>query len=56
MPEKITEARMFTCARPPLKRPTSMLATPYMRSVRPEAFMISVARMKSGTASSTKEP
>ena len=56
MPEKITLARMLTCASPPLNRPTSMSAKPYIRSVSCEAFMISAARMKSGTASSTKLP
>ena len=56
MPEKITLARMLTWASPPRKRPTSMSAKPYMRSVRLAAFMISAARMKSGTARSTKLP
>ena len=56
MPEKMTLATMLTWASPPLKRPTSMLAKPNSRSVSLPAFMISAARMKSGTASSTKLP
>ena len=56
MPEKITLATMLTWASPPLKRPTSMSAKPYIRSVSRPAFMISAARMKSGTARSTKLP
>ena len=47
-------ATTLTWARPPRMRPTSRLANSNSRSVIVPAFMISAARMKSGTASSTK--
>ena len=50
MPAKMTEATMLECASPPRKWPTRALAKPVSRSVMPERFMISPARMKKGMA------
>ena len=56
MPEKMTLETILTCANPPFMRPTSRFAKPKSLSVICPAFMMSAARMNSGTASSTKLP
>ena len=52
MPAKMMLCTTFTCASPPRKRPTIASQKRSSRSVIVPLFMISAARMKSGTASS----
>ena len=54
MPEKIRLPTTLTCARPPVKWPTSACAKRKMRSVMPPVFISEPARMKKGIASSVK--
>ena len=54
MPEKIRLATTLTWAKPPRSRPTSAREKCSSRSDTVPAFMKLAARMKSGTASSTK--
>jgi len=56
MPEKITPATTFACARPPRIQPTAASATSKMRRVMPSAVIRLAARMKNGIASSSRLP
>ena len=51
MPAKMIDCTTLTWARPPRKRPTSASQKCSSRAVIEPEFMISAARMKSGTAS-----
>ena len=51
MPAKMIDCSTLTWARPPRKRPTSASQKSSSRAVMLPEFMISAAKMKSGTAS-----
>ena len=54
MPAKIMLASTLTWAKPPRTEPTILAAKSKIRWVMPTAFMILAARMKNGTAISSK--
>ena len=50
MPEKMSEARTFTCPIPPFSRPTRVRDQSKIRSVTPPSFITRAAKMNRGMA------